>query len=68
MSKDPDRCCGRTKDGARCEAKPMYKIGHRGFCAEHKPGPQETRRLLGTATTVPEDERNGGNFYGQLGE
>ena len=36
MSQDPERCCVVRSNGQRCEAKPMYKIGRRGFCEEHK--------------------------------
>lgn len=36
MSKDPERCCILLKDGVRCEGKPMYKVGRRGFCERHR--------------------------------
>jgi hypothetical protein len=36
MSKDPERCCVVKSDGTRCPNKPMYKIGRRGFCQEHR--------------------------------
>lgn len=66
MSKDPAQCCVKAEDGTRCPDKPLYKIGHRGFCEKHKPSPQRTRQLTGTATTVPPEDRNGGgnNFCG----
>jgi hypothetical protein len=36
MSKDPERCCIVNAAGIRCPNKPMYKIGKRGFCEEHR--------------------------------
>jgi hypothetical protein len=57
MSKDPDRCCIVSKDGVRCPEKPMYKIGQRGFCEQHKPTPRRTRELTGTAS-IATDQRN----------
>jgi len=57
MSKDPERCCIQV-DGKRCANKPMYKIGRRGFCEQHKPTPQRTRQLSGTSTIASEPTRN----------
>lgn len=36
MSKDPEQCSVKKKDGTRCPNKPMYKIGRSGFCEEHR--------------------------------
>jgi hypothetical protein len=58
MSKDPERCCIERKDGTRCPNKPLYKIGRKGFCEEHKPSPQRTRELSGTSTIATEQTRN----------
>lgn len=55
MSKDPERCCiVNATSGKRCENKPMYNIGARGFCEQHKPNREQTRRLIGTSTAATE--------------
>jgi len=58
MSKDPEQCCIVRASGIRCENKPMYKIGRRGFCEEHKPDPKTTRKLSGTSTFASEPHRD----------
>jgi len=57
MSKDPERCCVVKAGGERCTGKPMYKIGRKGFCEQHKPTQKRTRELTGTGTAAT-DQRN----------
>jgi hypothetical protein len=53
MSKDPARCSVKG-----CTKKPLYKIGAKGYCAEHKPDAEQTRKLAGTSTIATEPTRN----------
>ena len=35
---EPKKCCVPISAEQRCGKPAMYKVGHRGYCEEHKPG------------------------------